>query len=444
MSVKKYEYLKKWTVKNMKTYFSRNELAIQIFELSRRPELCFAEIDMTWSEMANKMYPYICECMDKKRAFDRDDSEKVIETIVNKNHVAFKTLWGLLAMFAHEPMANKFCNALGCVDRDGAKNTAMATGFSAAIEYKNGQSVPTTYIGTSMNNNIRRHNREEGHSIKTPDKRVKAMAIIDDYITTISAIHGKEVWTVSVKELQEVLNNAKISITDKAVNDLMWARVADRSLNRCCGSGSNFRDTDEEQTDWKETLFDPMDNIENNINHNYEEKLYDIVAAVFGDDCAFISQMHHGIGIESPLSFYELEDVFRRYKTVKNNIEAIAARNSEARPFVETINTALRRGGEELATMVCKGTPAMQYLSAAIHETNATFERCEHGDIEVDDICGKVVAGSLNYCYTMAWPKKPPMGDKAIAQHREFKRRLIHGGLDFVAYELEARLKKKK
>ena len=428
----------------MTTYLSRNNMAIQIFELSRRPELCFAEIDMKWTEMANKMYTYAHECVSKKRVFKLKDSEDVIKSIVRKNHVAFKPLWCLLAMFSHENMANKFCNALSGDEMNGAKNTAMASIFNAAELYQPGTTPPTTYIGTATSNNVARYHREESHPIRIPDKKVKTMAIIDDYLCHLSAIYGFEVLIVSIKELQEVLKQFEIVETDENVKNLMWARVANGSLKFQCGDGSKFKDPDEENCNIFATLYDPMDNIENNINHNYEEKLYDIIASVFGDDCAFISQMRHGIGIDKPLSFYQMEEPFRRYKAVRKNLEVIASHNSEARPFVETINTALRRGGEAYATMVCSGTPAMQYLSAAIYETNADYERYEHGDIELDDICGKVVAGSLNYAYSMAWPQKPPMGSKAVTQHREFKRRLIHGGLDFVAYELEAQLKKQK
>ena len=388
---------------------------------------------------------FALECKANKNINIRDLYKCVAQFVPNMQSDDFNSLRAILSVFCLENMVNDVVNKMIIEQyREEAKHDLMGDLYNIVLhfdwenEYRRlheesvspntVQFYPTacklsTYAYRSLVNNAKAFNRNE-YPCRLDARIAKIMAIIDAYLDKLSFLKGEEVMIVPLDELVNVVVNNGINfdknLPDK-VNNLMWARRAIKSLNSPIDHGELMKVGVEDEYDMFETSHEEL-----------VMKLEDTVAEVFGDDVAYITHMHQQQGI----SFRSMPNVYARYKTIVNHLQHMSAQNSEAKEHLDSILTALRRGGDVCALKALSNTPACQYLSSAVARTEEDLKLVEYGELHLEDVVDVPSAGFFMYKYHLAWPNKVPQG-KVYEQQKLFKRRLCNNGLDFVAKELE-------
>jgi hypothetical protein len=428
----------------MTNYLTKYAIANAIYNCANE----YPEFDGNINEIIEVFYDYAYRCVHKEIVFSEKESVKLVKAFIkNVDSELFRELWSILAMFSFENLANLFINQhVEESIREEAKAKAMGIIYKAGLKYnfKNDfrylfelEDEPTTadlypraakfitYASGALTHEIPYFIREYYYEIKTPDHEVFAMALINKFFEEYTNATGKEEYYINSTTLYNILqkqhkDRPKIKqLTEKKVNDLMWARIAVKSLHMTYGEAN---------------LPDTSYNLEDEVAEPFcEEKLYDVISEVYGENTAYVARLH----LMKGLSFYKIEDMYKRYFLINKHLDFIASEDREAANCIDTIKRALRYG-EKTAVKAFQDKYASRYLEAAIQETNTDIENIAMNKTTFEQLSGgkKFAAGSLNYMYNKPFPQHIPVGNDAKL-HDAFKKKLCENNLNFIAYEFD-------
>ena len=366
--------------------------------------------------LSKKFFEIARKCAQNSCEFNEITTFNMIFEVVEDRDLALE-VWSILVMYAFEGMCWKLLRKHDVVDNEDMFIMCLSTVVQCAHMYDIDSGIKlSTYLYTSIENNIRAEKREEAF-FRVPHAYGREIAIITD-------LYMKD-QNVTVEDIRE-----KTGLSKKVATSILNAVRTHNALS--LETGGEDQDPILNSVSTNENI--PMEYIQAEDDAVVEQEFLPIVADVFGNDIAFITMMRAGpVWGHAKRKFEDMEDDFCRYLSFSNNLKIFASKSPTYKAVCEKIDLIYAtRGKQAMMDYVASRSGSEQML---INKILAMSEKEADSAIKerVSSECFKQVH-TIRFLFSRAFPYKGITLTGADRMRiRHFKHQLRMKGLGKVA-----------